>query len=40
MIIIDLSQALGFLAAAMLITLSPGPDNLRILSLGLSRGRR
>ncbi|MBI3445131.1 MAG: LysE family translocator [Magnetospirillum sp.] len=37
---IDLMQALGFLAAAMLITLSPGPDNLMILSLGLSRGRR
>lgn len=37
---IDSVQALGFLAAAMLITLSPGPDNLMILSLGLSRGRR
>lgn len=37
---IDLVQALGFLAAAVLITLSPGPDNLMILSLGLSRGRR
>jgi threonine/homoserine/homoserine lactone efflux protein len=33
-------QAVGFLAAAMLITLSPGPDNLMILSLGISRGRR
>jgi threonine/homoserine/homoserine lactone efflux protein len=38
--ILDISQVLGFLAAAMLITLSPGPDNLMILSLGLSRGRR
>lgn len=38
--ILELSQMLGFLAAAMLITLSPGPDNLMILSLGLSRGRR
>ncbi|EME71456.1 putative threonine efflux protein [Paramagnetospirillum caucaseum] len=37
---IDSVQALGFLAAAMLITLSPGPDNLMILGLGLSRGRR
>lgn len=37
---LDLSQVLGFLAAAMLVTLSPGPDNLMILSLGLSRGRR
>ncbi len=40
MALLELSQALGFLAAAMLITLSPGPDNLMILSLGLSRGRR
>jgi threonine/homoserine/homoserine lactone efflux protein len=37
---IDSAQSLAFLAAAMLITLSPGPDNLMILSLGLSRGRR
>lgn len=37
---LDSVQALGFLAAAMLITLSPGPDNLMILGLGLSRGRR
>jgi threonine/homoserine/homoserine lactone efflux protein len=37
---IDPAQALGFLAAAMLVTLSPGPDNLMSLSLGLSRGRR
>lgn len=33
-------QFLAFLAAAMLITLSPGPDNLMILSFGVSRGRR
>ncbi|KIL98982.1 L-lysine permease [Paramagnetospirillum magnetotacticum MS-1] len=39
MAILDASQVLGFLAAAMLITVSPGPDNLMILSLGLSRGR-
>ncbi len=37
---LDSVQALGFLAAAVLITLSPGPDNLMILGLGLSRGRR
>lgn len=33
-------QIAGFLAAAALITLAPGPDNLFVLSLGLSRGRR
>jgi threonine/homoserine/homoserine lactone efflux protein len=33
-------QFFGFLAAAMLITVSPGPDNLMILGIGMSRGRR
>ena len=33
-------QFFSFLAAAMLITLSPGPDNLMVLSFGISRGRR
>ena len=33
-------QALGFLAAASLLTLAPGPDNLLVLALGASRGRR
>ena len=37
---ITLAQIAGFLAAAALITLAPGPDNLSVLSLGLSRGRR
>ncbi len=32
-------QFLGFLAAAMLITVSPGPDNLMVLGFGISRGR-
>lgn len=32
-------QAAAFLAAAVLITLSPGPDNLMVLGLGMSRGR-
>lgn len=32
-------QFFGFLAAAMLITLSPGPDNLMVLGFGVSRGR-
>ncbi|MCC7060657.1 MAG: LysE family translocator [Burkholderiaceae bacterium] len=34
------AQVAGFLLAAALITLAPGPDNLSVLSLGLSRGRR
>lgn len=33
-------QFFGFLAAAILITASPGPDNLMVLSFGISRGRR
>ncbi|MFD2447401.1 LysE family translocator [Vogesella fluminis] len=33
-------QIFAFLAAAMLITLSPGPDNLMVLSIGITRGRR
>lgn len=33
-------QFLAFLAAAMLITASPGPDNLMVLGFGMSRGRR
>jgi len=34
------TQSLAFLAAAVLITVSPGPDNLMVLSLGASRGRK
>ncbi|GGY13168.1 LysE family translocator [Paludibacterium paludis] len=30
----------AFMAAALVITLSPGPDNLMVLSLGIARGRR
>ena len=33
-------QFLGFLAASLLITLSPGPDNLLVLSIGASQGRK
>ena len=33
-------QFLAFLAAAVLITASPGPDNLMVLGVGMSRGRR
>ncbi|WP_310625849.1 LysE family translocator [Limnohabitans sp.] len=37
---LTLDQLLGFLLAASLITMSPGPDNLLVLSLGMSRGRK
>lgn len=40
MIDMTFAQVAGFLLAAALITLAPGPDNLSVLSLGLSRGRR
>lgn len=33
-------QVFGFLLAALLITASPGPDNLMVLSMGISKGRR
>ena len=36
---LTLDQLLAFLLAASLITISPGPDNLMVLSLGASRGR-
>jgi threonine/homoserine/homoserine lactone efflux protein len=32
-------QFFGFLSAATLITVSPGPDNLMVLGIGMSRGR-
>lgn len=34
------SQTLAFLAAAVVLTATPGPDNLLVLSMGMSRGRR
>lgn len=34
------TQFLTFLPAAILITLTPGPDNLMVLGLGMSQGRR
>ena len=34
------AQLLAFLLAAILITASPGPDNLMVLGMGVSRGRR
>jgi threonine/homoserine/homoserine lactone efflux protein len=33
-------QFLGFLVAAVAITASPGPDNLMVLGVGVSQGRR
>lgn len=33
-------QFLGFLVAALLITAAPGPDNLMVLGIGISRGRK
>ena len=33
-------QFLAFLLAAVLITASPGPDNLMVLGLGMSKGRK
>jgi len=38
--LLSIEQALGFLSAALLITIAPGPDNLMVLSLGASRGRK
>jgi threonine/homoserine/homoserine lactone efflux protein len=38
--LISPEQGLAFLAAAMLVTVSPGPDNLMVLSMGMSRGRK
>lgn len=34
------TQTLSFLAAAGVLTATPGPDNLMVLSMGMSRGRR
>jgi threonine/homoserine/homoserine lactone efflux protein len=39
-LLISPEQFIGFLGAALLITASPGPDNLMVLSVGVSRGRR
>jgi threonine/homoserine/homoserine lactone efflux protein len=33
-------QLAAFLGAAALVTVSPGPDNLMVLGMGMSRGRR
>lgn len=40
MVVISLEQLLAFLGAAVVITVAPGPDNLMVLGMGISRGRR
>jgi threonine/homoserine/homoserine lactone efflux protein len=37
---LTLQQFIGFLIAAIVITASPGPDNLMVLGVGISKGRR
>ena len=37
---LTLSQSLSFLLVAVLITASPGPDNLMVLGMGMSKGRK
>ena len=39
MTLLTSTQFFSFLGAAMLVTVSPGPDNLMVLSIGASRGR-
>ncbi|GAB3413799.1 LysE family translocator [Massilia agilis] len=36
---LSIEQVLGFLTAAVLITLSPGPDNMMVLGIGMAKGR-
>lgn len=37
---LSIEQFFGFLLAAGLVTIAPGPDNLMVLSIGVSKGRR
>jgi len=37
---LTLSQILTFLIAAIVLTISPGPDNLMVLGISLSKGKR
>ena len=37
---VTFTQIVGFLLAAILLTASPGPDNLMVLGMGMSKGRR
>lgn len=36
---LTVDQFFSFLVAAILITASPGPDNLMVLGMGMSKGR-
>jgi threonine/homoserine/homoserine lactone efflux protein len=38
--VLTVDQLAGFLLAALLITAAPGPDNLMVLGIGISKGRR
>lgn len=38
--LLTLPQLLALLSTSLLLALTPGPDNLMVLSLGMSRGRR
>ena len=38
--LISTQQGAGFLISALLITISPGPDNLMVLATGIARGRK
>lgn len=40
MVLVHPEQAVAFLGAAVLVTVAPGPDNLMVLGMGVSRGRR
>lgn len=40
MMFLSPDQLWGFLLSAIVLTLTPGPDNLMVLSLGMSKGRR
>ncbi|MDR1709859.1 MAG: LysE family translocator, partial [Candidatus Accumulibacter sp.] len=37
--LLSLNQFLGFLVAAVVVTVAPGPDNLMVLGFGMARGR-
>lgn len=39
MMLLEPDRVAGFLGAAILLTLAPGPDNLMVLALGAARGR-
>jgi threonine/homoserine/homoserine lactone efflux protein len=38
--LLTVPQFAAFLAAAILTTLAPGPDNLAVLGFGMTRGRK